>query len=288
MTPLRQRMIEDMKVKGFSPRTQEHYVRQVKLFARHFGRSPEELGADEVRQYQRYLMFERKVSATTVNQTVAALHFLYEVTLRKPWITRQLTYTKQRHGLPVVLSPEEVTRFLLAVPNVKHRTILFVAYGAGLRVSEAVGLRVEDVDSQRGVLRVRSGKGDKDRYVLLSPRLLEALRNYWRLVHPEGPFLFPGPSPDRHLSDAATQRACQRAVTASGLGKRATPHTLRHCFATHLLEAGTDIRTIQFLLGHSSLKSTLRYTHVTHEALSLTQSPLDRLDPAVVPVVPQS
>ena len=288
MTPLRQRMVEDMKVKGLSPQTQEHYVRRVKLFARFFGRPPDQLGADEVRQYQRHLILERKVSATTVNQTVAALHFLYEVTLRRPWVTRQLTYTKQHHGLPIVLSPEEVTRFLQAVPNLKHRTILFVAYGAGLRVSEAVNLRVDDVDSQRGVLRVRSGKGDKDRYVLLSPRLLEALRSYWRLVRPEGPFLFPGPQSDHHLSKAAAQRACQRAVVASGLGKKATPHTLRHCFATHLLEGGTDIRTIQFLLGHSSLKTTIRYTHVTHKALSLTESPLDRLDPAIFPLAPQS
>ncbi len=280
MTQLRDRMVEDMIARGLAPRTQEHYVWRVRLFARFFGRSPQVLGAREVHQFRSHLLLERHLSASTVNQTVAALHFLYEVTLRRPWVTRGLEYTRQRSGLPVVLSTEEVTLFFRTVRNILHRTVLLVAYGAGLRIAEATSLRVDDVDSKRGVLRVRRGKGQKDRYALLSPRLLEALRSYWRLARPEGPVLFPGIRPDRPVSISTVQRACANALRESGLDKHVTPHTFRHCFATHLLESGTDIFTVQFLLGHTELSTTARYLHVSSKVLLSTHSPLDQLDPS--------
>lgn len=271
-------MVEDMIARGLAPRTQEHYVRQVRHFARFFNRSPELLGAREVHQFRSHQLLERHLSASTVNQTVAALHFLYEVTLHRPWVTQRLRFTRQRSGLPVVLSTEEVTLFFRTIRSILHRTVLLVAYGAGLRIAEATSLRVDDVDSKRGVLRVRQGKGQKDRYALLSPRLLEALRSYWRLARPEGPVLFPGIRPDRPVSISAVQRACANALRESGLDKHVTPHTFRHCFATHLLESGTDIFTVQFLLGHTELSTTARYLHVSSKVLLATRSPLDQLD----------
>lgn len=280
MTELRDRMVGDMIARGLAPRTQEHYVRQVRLFARYFNRSPEYLGAREVHRFRSHLLLERRLSASTVNQTVAALHFLYEVTLQRPWVTRHLEATRQRSGLPVVLSPEEVALFFRSVRNIKHRTILLVVYGAGLRIAEATSLQVDDVDSSRATLRVQRGKGQKDRYALLSPRLLEALRSYWRLARPEGPALFPGRRPDQPISQDAVQHACARALRHSGLGKHVTPHTLRHSFATHLLESGTDILTVQLLLGHTELSTTARYLHISTKALLATRSPLDQLDPS--------
>ncbi len=217
------------------------------------------------------------------NQALCALRFLYNVTLGKDWIVKSIVCPKQEKKLPVVLSPAEVCQFFQAITNLKHRAILMTAYAAGLRVSEVVALRVEDIDSKRMVIRVRQDKGRKDRYVMLSPRLLDLLREYWkaRRRRPElrsSPWLFPGQNPDRPMTSKPVHDACRTVRESSGLSKRVTVHTLRHSFATHLLEAGTDIRTIQVLLGHRSIKTTALYNHVSTAKLEATHSPLDRLD----------
>ena len=278
MTPLRTRFIEDMTLRNFAPRTISTYVDRIAQFARHFGISPEKLGMAEVRSYLLYLIQEKHASWSAYNQSLAALRFLYRVTLQQGWSPGSLYYPKAEKKLPVVLSPAEVERFFQAVCGLKYRAILMTAYAAGLRVSEVVALKVEDIDSQRMVIRVRQGKGRKDRYVMLSPRLLDVLRLYWKAARPRG-WLFPGQAPGQCLSINAVQRACQSATRASGLGKHATVHTLRHSFATHLLEAGTDLRTIQMLLGHRSLRTTAIYTHVSAAHLTATPSPLERLTP---------
>jgi site-specific recombinase XerD len=278
MTPLRQRMIEDLKLRNLAPRTIQSYVSRVAAFARHFGRSPEDLGRDEVRSYLLHLVQERHVCWSTYNQTVAGLRFLYEVTLGREGVLVRIACPKQPKKLPVVLSLEEVARLFAAVVGLKHRALLMTAYAAGLRISEVVALRVDDIDSQRMVLRVRQGKGRKDRYVMLSPRLLALLREYWKAARP-AEWLFPGDIPGQHLTASTVHRVCVQAGRDAGLGKHVTVHTLRHSFATHLLEAGTDIRTIQVLLGHRNLKTTAIYTHVSPIAVETTQSPLDRLGP---------
>jgi integrase/recombinase XerD len=276
MTPLRQRMIEDMKLRNFAPRTIQVYVERVATFAKHFGKSPDRLGPADVRAYLLYLVNQKHASWSYYNQALCALRFLYRVTLGKKWVLDGVVCPKQPKTLPVVLSPAEVTRFFEAVPGLKHRTLLMTAYAAGLRVSEVVALRVDDIDSQRMVIRVRQAKGRKDRYVMLSPRLLEILRQYWKAARPDR-YLFPGQDPERPLNTRTVQQVCRDARQAAGLGKHVTVHTLRHSFATHLLEAGTNIRTIQILLGHKSLRTTAVYTHVSAATLEATQSPLDRL-----------
>ena len=276
MTPLRQRMIEDMGLRNFSRHTVRAYVDRVAAFARHFRKSPELLGEPEVRSYLIHLVQEKHVSWSYYNQTVAALRFLYQVTLGRNEALRRIACPKQPRKLPVVLSLEEVVRFFQAVPALKHRAILMTAYAAGLRISEVVALTVEDIDSRRMVLRVRQGKGRKDRYVMLSPRLLKVLRAYWRAARPVH-WLFPGQKEGRHLTTGTVHRACVQASCAADLGKHVTVHTLRHSFATHLLEAGTDIRTIQLLLGHRELRTTAIYTHISPATLETTRSPLDRL-----------
>ena len=278
MTPLRRRMIEDMKLRNLAPRTIQVYVERVAAFAKHFSKSPELLGQPEIRSYLVHLVQERHVSWSYYNQTVAALRFLYNVTLGRDDLLKRIACPKQPKKLPVVLSPEEVFRFFQAVPGLKHRALLMTAYAAGLRISEVVALLVDDIDSRRMVIRVRQGKGRKDRYVMLSPRLLEVLRAYWKAARPAH-WLFPGQVEGRPLTAGTVHRACVQASRAAGLGKHVTVHTLRHSFATHLLEAGTDIRTIQLLLGHRELRTTAVYTHVSAAALEATQSPLDRLAP---------
>jgi integrase/recombinase XerD len=278
MTPLRQRMIEDLKLRNLAPRTIQVYVERVASFAKHFGKSPDRLGAADVRAYLLYLVNEKHASWSYYNQALCALRFLYRVTLGKRWVLDGVVCPKQQKKLPVVLSPAEVTQFFEAIPGLKHRAILMTAYAAGLRVSEVVALRVDDIDSRRMVIRVRQAKGRKDRYVMLSPRLLEILRRYWKAARPTK-LLFPGQGPENPLNVRTVQKACRQAPEAAGLGKHVTVHTLRHSFATHLLEAGTNIRTIQILLGHRSLKTTAVYTHVSAAALEATQSPLDRLAP---------
>ena len=236
-------MIEDMQVRNLSPHTQNSYVQQVSLFARHFTKSPEVLGPEEIRSYQLYLTNEKKLAASSILTAIAALRFLYKVTLHKDWSLEEIIPTpKKPQKLPIVLSPEEVLQFLSCVESVKHRTILAICYAAGLRISEAIRLKVADIDSQRMVIRVEQGKGQKDRYVMLSPKLLQILRNWWPVTRPKQ-WLFPGDQIGGHISKAAVQHACQKAHQRCGIVKPITPHSLRHCFATHLLESGTDLRT---------------------------------------------
>jgi integrase/recombinase XerD len=277
MTPLRRRMIDDMQLRNLAPRTIKAYVSRVGTFARHFGRSPEALGPDDVRAYLLYLVQEKHVSWTVYNQTVAALKFLYEVTLERPGVLQRIRCPKQPKKLPIVLSTDETARFFAAILGVKHRAILMTAYAAGLRISEVVSLRPDDIDSQRMVIRVRQGKGRKDRYVMLSPRLLTLLREYWKAARPTE-WLFPGDVPGQPISGKAVYMVCVQAARTASLGKHVTVHTLRHSFATHLLEAGTDIRTIQVLLGHRKLETTAIYTHVSPTAVETTRSPLDQIE----------
>jgi integrase/recombinase XerD len=250
-------------------------AQHVGRFARHFGRSPEHLGPEEIRSYQLHLV-EKGVSWSQFNQAVCALRFLYKVTLQVSWSLEHLPLSRQPSRLPVVLSPTEVAALLEAVPNRTHRLVLMTSYATGLRVSEAVHLQIGDIDSARMLLRIRQGKGGKDRLVMLLLRLLEELRRYWRFARPTR-WLFPGSDPEQPLSVTTVQKVCQRARRAAGLRKAATPHTLRHSFATHLLEGGTDLRLIQTLLGHGSVRTTQRYTHVAQERIGATPSPLDRL-----------
>jgi integrase/recombinase XerD len=277
MTPLRRRMIDDMTLRNFSPKTIQAYVRCVARFARYFDCSPQRLGPEQVRAYLLHLVQQRGASMSYYNQTRCALRFVYRVTLGRDDVPASIAPARQPRTLPVVLSPDELARLFAAIGNLKHRAILITAYAAGLRVSEVARLRVEDIDSQRMVIRVRHGKGQKDRYVMLSPRLLEILRTYWKAVRPRD-YLFPGAAPDQPIPTNTVRKACHRASQKADLGKHVTVHTLRHSFATHLLEAGTDLRTIQVLLGHRSFSTTARYVHVATAALPSIRSPLDRLD----------
>ncbi len=276
MTSLRQRMIEDLRIRNLSEETQKSYVNRIADFARYFGRSPEEMGLEEIRAWQVHLVEERRVAWSTLNTAVCALRFLYRTTLGKDWSIDHIPFAKREEKLPVIPSPREVRRLLAAATTTKHRAMLMVAYSAGLRVSEVARLRVEDIDSERGVIHVRHTKSRKDRLVPLSPRLLEELRIYWR-AHKPRTFLFPGRDPHRPITRGTIGQACRRALRKAGLTKRITPHTLRHAFATHLLEAGVDLRTIQLLLGHSSLRITLRYTHISKTRICSIRTPLDAL-----------
>jgi integrase/recombinase XerD len=283
MTPLRQRMIEDMQVRNLSPHTQSTYVLQVSLFARHFSKPPDQLGPEEIRAYQVHLTNEKKLAPSSVLIAVSALRFLYKVTLHRDWTLEDvIPAPKKPQKLPIVLSPEEVVHFLSCVASPKHRTILTTCYAAGLRVSEAVRLRPAEIDSQRMVIRVDQGKGQKDRYVMLSPKLLETLRTWWRLEKPKL-WLFPGHFPGRHIATEAVEDACQEARQASRISKPITPHSMRHAFAVHLLERGTDVRTIQLLLGHRSLATTARYLRIATNKVCLTTSPFDLLPQPVAP-----
>jgi site-specific recombinase XerD len=258
----------------------------VSRFARYFGKSPALLGPEHIRTYQVYLTIEKKLAPGSVQIAVSALRFLYQVSLKKNWSFEEvLPHPKKPQKLPVVLSPEEVLDFLACVKARKHRVILTVCYAAGLRISEAVSLKVTAIDSQRMVIRVEQGKGQKDRYVMLSPKLLEILRNYWKVVRPKE-WLFPGAIPGQPISRFAVEAACQEAHRRSGLTKPVTPHSMRHCFAIHLLEAGTDVRTIQLLLGHRSLATTARYLRIATNKVCATSSPLDLL-PRPVPIEPE-
>jgi len=286
MTPLRQRMIEDMQVRNLSPHTQTAYVQQVSLFARYFNQSPEALGPEEIRSYQVYLTNEKKLAPSSILVAVGALRFLYKITLHKDWTLPEIIPApKKPQKLPIVLSPEEVLQFLGCVPSPKHRTILTTCYAAGLRISEAVHLKCTDIDSQRMVIRVDQGKGQKDRYVMLSPKLLDVLRDWWRLEKPQG-WLFPGEIVGRHITSDAVELACREAHRASRISKPITPHSMRHGFAVHLLERGTDVRTIQLLLGHRSLATTARYLRIATSKVCSTTSPFDLLPRPVTPEPP--
>jgi site-specific recombinase XerD len=276
MTPLRKRMIEEMELRNFAPKTIRLYVDNVARFAKHFGQSPELLGEEHVRQYLVYLIEERKLGWGTYNTALAALRYLYRWVLKRGDVVRDIRGPRRERHLPEVLSFDEVRRFFAAVDSYKYRMILMTAYSAGLRISEVVNLQVKDIDSERMVIRVRQAKRNKDRYTMLSPVLLEMLRHYWWAARPTG-YLFPSRSPDRHVSVSQVQRTCREAHGAAGIDKQITPHTFRHSFATHLLEAGTDLRVIQALLGHSSPQTTALYTRVSTKLIKSTQSPLDLL-----------
>jgi len=278
MTQLRQRYLENLRLRNYAVKTQQTYVECVSLFARYFKRSPEELGPEHIREYQLYLVEEKKCSWSRFNQTVCALRFLYRNTLGREWPISHIPFPRKQRKLPVVLSPDEAAQFLGTIKSLKYRTILSLCYGAGLRISEALHLQPTDIDSKRMMIRVRQAKGNKDRYVMLSPKLLDLLREYWKAERPTT-WLFPGRRKGQPLDASVLQKVCHRARSDSGLSKPITPHTLRHSFASHLLEAGVNIRTIQLLLGHNSLQTTAVYTHVSQKTLGATVSPFDLLPP---------
>jgi site-specific recombinase XerD len=281
MTPLRRRMIDDMTVRNMSPLTQKAYVRAVKNFSKFFRQSPDELNFEDVREYQLHLV-SRGLDATTTNQIMSALRFFYKTTLGKKDAAEHIPLARKSDPLPAVLSQEEVVRFLKAVPDLRYRTVFATIYAAGLRVSEAVALTIKDIDSARMVICVRQGKGRKDRYVMLSEQLLDILRDYWKRQRPQH-WLFPGPDPVRPVTTRSVQRACRRIAHAAGLDKSVTVHTLRHSFATHLLEQGVDIRVIQDLLGHRQITSTTRYARVAINTIRQIQSPLEALNIGLAP-----
>lgn len=277
MTPLRQRMLDDMKLRNLSPLTCKVYVGHAARFAAFFGRSPDELDAEHVREYLLHLSRDRHAAPRTMNQAVAALRFLYVTTLARPAIVASVPYARQDDELPNVLSREEVTQLLNVVRRPKYRAILMLAYATGLRATEITQLQVDDVDASRMMLRVRGGKGQRDRFVMLSPVLLAELRAYRQAEQPPGTWLFPGQPADQPITRQSVAKVCRIVREEASLGKPATLRLMRHTFATHLHENGTDIRTIQALLGHRSLATTARYTRVSSRTVSATASPLDSL-----------
>jgi site-specific recombinase XerD len=283
VSALRARMIEDMSVRGFSEKTRNDYIRNVRSFAAFIGRSPDTATAEDLRRFQ-FHQAQSGVRPPSINSAVAALRFFFTVTLDRPDLARRLTIVREPRRLPAVLSVEEVTLLFAAAPGPKYKAAFATAYGAGLRVSEVVALKAGDVDSERMLLRVEQGKGRKDRHAMLSPQLLELLRAWWRegrrlgVLLPRG-WLFPGRNPLEPLSTRQLNRAVHAASEAAGIKKRVSPHTLRHSFATHLLEQDTDIRVIQVLLGHAKLDTTALYTRVANTTIRTVISPLDRLAP---------
>src|SRR5881409_351843 len=275
MTPLRQRMLEDMQIRNYSPPTIDAYLRSVAQFAKHFHTAPDHLGPEHIRTYQLHLLHQQ-VSKSIFIQTVCALRFFYETTLGRPWIAEYIPYPKKPKKLPVVLSRDEVKALILATNHLKHRAMLATLYATGVRVSELCQLQGTDIDSQRMVIQVRQGKGKRDRFVMLSPNLLPLLRRYWKLYQLRS-WLFPGHRITEPITRMSVARLCTQAGRAAQLTKAVYPHLLRHSFATHLLEAGVDLRRIQLLLGHASLRSTSLYLHVAHPALHATESPFDAL-----------
>jgi integrase/recombinase XerD len=276
MSELRQRMQADLRIRNYAAGTQRIYIQRVAHMAQHFHRSPDTLGREEVRSYLHHLK-DQDVSRSAFVQTIAALRFFYRVTLDQAEMVPNLPYPRHKKRDPVVLSTEEVERLLKVLENVKHRAAVMTLYGSGLRISEAMALRVHDIDSDRMVITVRHGKGDKDRQVVLSVVLLETLREYCREYRP-WPWLFCGDKLGQPLTTRTIQRVVTEAGKRAGITKRVTPHVLRHSYATHLLEAGTDLRVIQTLLGHRSLKTTAIYTHVATDRLRAVRSPLDALE----------
>jgi len=271
-------MSKDLELRGLQPSTQERYLGCARQFAKHFMKSPAEMGRDEVRVFFEDLIHNKKRSKSTHNVMWNALNFLYAYTLERPTVMEGVIKPRtKKKSPPSVLSGTEVMEVLNSLPRVKHRTIATLCYAAGLRVSEACKLEIAGVDSRRNVLRIKDGKGGCDRYALLGASLLSQLRGYYRIVRPPGPYLFPGQRPDRPLSKSAFGDYFRNVVTNSGYRKRVTPHTLRHSFATHLLELGVNLRTIQVLLGHASIRSTTIYTKVALKTVGRTQSPLDIL-----------
>jgi site-specific recombinase XerD len=277
ISPLRQRMIEDMTVRNFTADTQRNYIRAVKNLAIFLGRSPDTATREDLRLFQLHLT-ENHVRPPTINSTVTALRFFFTVTIDRPDVTKPLTFVAEPRKIPVVLNPEEVVRFLEAAPGPKYKAAFGVAYGAGLRVSEVASLKVSDIDSKRMMIRVEQGKGRKDRHAMLSPLLLDLLRDWYRIARPRV-WLFPGRDRLQPLTTRQLNRACHAAAHMAEITKRVTPHTLRHSFATHLLEQNVDIRVIQVLLGHAKLDTTALYTRVATNTIRTVMSPPDRLTP---------
>jgi integrase/recombinase XerD len=277
MGHLRERMEADLKLAGYSPSTKKIYLCYARQFAAHFMRSPEVMGDAEVRAFMLHLIEEREISAQTYRQVRSALRFLYFQTLRRPVDVEWLPARRRGKPLPLILSGTEVEALFAAVRSAKFRAILMTLYGGGLRILEACRLRPEDIDSKRMVIRVKAGKGRVDRYTVLSRRLLGELRDYWRVGRPEGGWMFPGNTIEGHVSTEAPRKAFHRALAAAGIAKEVTPHVLRHCFATHLIESGVDVTVVQALLGHASIRATSIYTHVSVEHVGRTRSPLDLL-----------
>lgn len=276
-SPLRRRMIEDMTVRNLSPATQRSYVHHVAKFSRHFGRPLREAGLEDVRAYQVHLV-SQAVSWGALNQAVCALRFFFGVTMGRSDLPERIAYARASRRLPVVLSADEVARFLEAIWGLRNRTALTLAYATGLRVSEVTRLKIADIDSGRGIIRVEQGKGGKDRQVMLSEPLLRILRAYWRLARPRPrTWLFPGRDPDRPLHPQVLHGACAIARETADLDKHVTPHTLRHSFATHLIEAGASLHTVQALLGHKQINTTMVYLHVTHRSDENSRALVERL-----------
>src|ERR1700739_1442153 len=277
ISPLRRRMIEDMTVRNFVEKTHNDYIRHVRTFTAFLGRAPDTAAPEDLRLFQLH-QTRIGVRAPSINGSVVALRFFFTVTLDRPEMARHLTFVREPRRIPAILSLEEIARLLEAAPGPKYKAALSAAYGAGLRVSEVVALKVSDVDSERMLLRIEQGKGSKDRFAMLSPQLPELLRDWWRIERPRG-WLFPGQNPVNHLTTRQLNRVVHAAAHAAEITKRVTPHPLRHSFATHLLEQHIDIRVIQVLLGHAKLDTTALYTRVAPTTIREVMSPLDRLTP---------
>jgi site-specific recombinase XerD len=280
VTHLRKMVLEELERRNYTQSTTRAYLRTIEDIARYFKRPPEQLGPEQIREYIAYLFRVRKLSDNTVNQRVGALRFFYVKTLKKVWSVEETPYPKKRLRLPVILSQDQVSQLIESAVTPFHRTILITLYATGVRRAELANLKVADIDSQRMVVHVRGGKGRKDRDIMLSPNLLEELRQHYRRLSRKNDWLFPGGrwhTADEPITSKVVWHACHEAAQRAGIRKRLHPHTLRHCFATHLLEAGADLRTIQLLLGHSDLKETTIYLHLSQRHLSATASPLDAL-----------
>ena len=275
MSPLRRRMIEDMSMRRLAPKTQKDYIQIIKNLAVFLGRSPDRASFEDIRRFQLHVA-ARGVGAGAINRNVSALRFFFRVTLKRYAIVEHTHFIHELRKLPVVLSPEEVARLLDAAPGLKYRAALSVAYGAGLRAAEVVSLKVSDIDSKRMLIRVEQGKGRKDRNVMLSPHLLDLLRSWWKAARPQG-WLFPGRDPVQPMTTRQLNRACHAAAHLAEINKRVSLHTLRHSFATHLLEQNTDIRVIQVLLGHAKLENTALYTRVATKTIQQVMSPLEHI-----------
>jgi integrase/recombinase XerD len=282
VTHLRKAMLEELQRRNMSHNTVRVYLHAVEEFSLYFNRPPDQLGLEHIRQYQAHLFTDRKLDATSVCQQLSALRFFFLKTLRRAWPTEDLPYPKLPVRLPTILSQQEVHRLIESASNLLHRVWLLILYSTGMRREELVHLKIGDIDSHRMLIHIHQGKGKRDRDVMLSPKLLEELRNYWRWVQPKpSSYLFPAKGPhsgrDVPMGDKSVWKAVRHAAERAGLGDRVHPHTLRHCFATHLLESGADLRTIQLLLGHTDLKTTSRYLHLSERHLKATASPLDSL-----------
>jgi site-specific recombinase XerD len=276
MGKLQEQMKADLTLKGYSEHTHRDYLRYLRRFAKHFMRSPAEMGEEEIRAFLLHLVEEQKADPYLQKAHISALKFFYRTTLGRPEVVANIPNPKLPKRMPVVLSGQEVLAIFEATPYIKHKAMIATTYAAGLRISEICSIRKTDIDSQRMRILIH-GKGKKDRYCLLSPMILELLREYYRKVRPKGDWLFPGRNPQKHLTRSSIHQAFKKAVKKVGIKKKVSMHTLRHAFATHLLENGTDLRFVQVLLGHASIRNTMRYTHVSNAALAQIESPWDRL-----------